>query len=259
MLYLIITIFLVAIFIYFYTRYSEGLLGNTTCPDMLIQKGTQYLLYNTYNPESSTNPLVFDNLTQYVDYIKEENEKGNKCPVLFVQQVLGAQGDTTYKLRNDPLNPQNVDYKSSSTNSLNTTTTTNTVGTISTETNDLSMPTQQQQQQPQTTLNYKTQDKYKTPYTRQLYMDNLANSIVQNLSMKEVTNIDKLDLTKSILLETQPTCTKTMDDITPLEVNGLTADPMQTNWGGPEFSTQLINKGYYAGNEVIKTTMGSTI
>jgi len=226
----ILVIILFGIFIYASTKYSEGLLGNDKCPDMLIQKGTKYLLYNTYNPESSTNPLVFDNLAQYAEYIEVENEKGNKCPILFVQQVLGAQGETTYKIKNDPENPQDIDCK----NTINI---------------PIPIPTQSvydsQKQQP---------NAYKPPYNRQLYMDNLANSIVQNLTMNEVTNVDKLELTKSILLDVQPPCTKTPDDIKPFEINGLTADPMQTNWGGPEFSTKLINNGYYAGNEIIKPT-----
>jgi hypothetical protein len=33
-------------------------------------------------------------------------------------------------------------------------------------------------------------------------------------------------------------------------VDGKTADPMTPNWGGPTFSQNLINQGYYAGNEV---------
>ena len=155
------------------------------------------------------------------NYIDVENQKGNKCPILFVQQVLGAQGETTYKIKNDPINPQDID--------LNNTLSPNPVDT--------------------------TQNEYNPPYSRQLYMDNLANSIVTNLTMNEVTNIDKLELTKSILLKAQPKCTKTMDDIKPFELNGLTADPMLTNWGGPEFSTNLINNGYYSGNEIIKSTM----
>lgn len=237
MLSIIVVIILVILFVYLYTRFSEGLIGSEKCPDMLIQKGNKYLLYNTYIPESSTNPLVFDNLSQYVEHINEENKKGNKCPILFVQQVLGTQGETTYKLRNDPANPQAVDYKTSSSSSS------------SDLYDDSSLTTSSQTT---SVSDDKLHDKYKTPYTRQLYMDNLASSIVNNLSTKEVTNIDKLELTKSILLKAQPTCTRTMDDIIPLEINGLTADPMKTNWGGPEFSTQLINKGYYSGNEVIK-------
>lgn len=221
---IVIFIILLIISIYLYTtRFFEGLVGNVGCPDMLLQKGNQYLLYNTYIPESSTNPVVFDNLAQYAEYINVETEKGNKCPILFVQQVLGAQGDSTYKIKNNPINPQDIDYKS---------------------------------KEPSIAPNdNKIQNEYKTPYSRQLYMDNLASSLVQNLSMNEVMNVDKLELTKNILLKTQPPCTKTMDDIIPFELNGLTADPMKTNWGGAEFSTELINNGYYSGNEIIKTTM----
>lgn len=218
---ILFVIFLI-IFIYLNGYSIEGLAGNESCPDMLIQQGTKYLLYNTYKSESDTNPIKFDNLTQYAEYVKKEADNGNICPILFVQQVLGAQGDTTYKIRNDPLNPQDVDYKSQSSSEL------------------------------------KIQDNYKTPYTRQIYMDNLASNIVNNLTTNEISNIDKLELTKSILAQTQPPCTPTPDDIKPLEINGLTADPMSQNWGGPEFTDKIINQGYYAGNEVIKSTKGST-
>ena len=221
----ILLVIVLIIFIYFNWNTVEGLVGYESCPDMLIQKGTQYLLYNTYKPESDTNPIKFDNLTQYANYVKTESDNGNTCPILFVQQVYGAQGDTTYKIRNNPLNPQDIDYKSqTSTQNLDETST------------------------------VKTQDNYTTPYTRQIYMDNLASNIVQNLTTHEISNIDKLELTKSILAETQPKCTTTMDDIKPLEINGLTADPMSQNWGGPEFTDNLINQGYYAGSEVIKST-----
>lgn len=232
---IICVLFVILLFIYIFSNYAEGLIGYESCPDMLIQKGTQYLLYNTYNPESATNPIIFDNLNQYAEYVKTESDKGKVCPILFVQQVSGAQGETTYKIRNDPLNPQDIDYKSSSSIQTNDGT-----GSVSSSTE-----------------NSQTKEKYTTPYSRQIYMDNLASNIVQNLTTNEVTNIDKLELTKSILLQSQPTCSKTMDDIKPLEINGLTPDPMQTNWGGAEFSDNIVNQGYYAGNEITKSTMGS--
>ena len=34
--------------------------------------------------------------------------------------------------------------------------------------------------------------------------------------------------------------------------NGISASPMDTNWGGVEFTRDLVSKGYYKDNEVKK-------
>jgi hypothetical protein len=44
--------------------------------------------------------------------------------------------------------------------------------------------------------------------------------------------------------------TTPLDKIYNQSYNGVSPNPMDTNWGGAEFTENLVNKGYYADNEV---------
>ena len=80
--------------------------ADTSCPDMLIQKGNSLLLYNTNKPEDETNPISFFNLDEYINYLEIQKKKGNNCPVLFLQQENNAQGDDVYRVRPSPFDLQ---------------------------------------------------------------------------------------------------------------------------------------------------------
>jgi hypothetical protein len=189
------------------------------CPNLLVQTGSKFYLYNKNQPEvEGENPFVFDNLEQYTTYINKQRMLGKNCPVLYVQQTMGAQGDNVYKVRATPDDPQ---------------------GGMPPPT-----PSAQATDLP-TSANFP-----QTPYDQKVYMDNLAQSLANNLSVSQAKNVDKLELTKSVLAQTPNGCPSNIDNIKPLEVKGRTADPMTTNWGGPKFSQELIDQGYYAGNEV---------
>ncbi len=200
---------------------GSGKSSSGDCPNLLLQKGTQFYLYNKDQPEiEGENPLVFDNLEQYTTYINKQRMLGKHCPVLYVQQTMGAQGDDIYKVRGTPEDPQGGMPPPSSTLSPQAT----------------NLPT---------SANFP-----QTPYDQKMYMDNLAQSLANNLSVSQAKNVDKLELTKSVLAQTPNGCPTNIDHIRPLEVKGKTADPMTDNWGGPKFSQELIDQGYYTGNEV---------
>lgn len=80
----------------------------TECPDLLIRRGNELLLYNTKMPEvPGQNPIHFNTLDDYIYYIKVQRYKYNKyCPVLFLQQETNAQGQDVYRMRPGPFNPQ---------------------------------------------------------------------------------------------------------------------------------------------------------
>jgi len=102
-------IFLLVIFlggIYFYAKYTnptilETLVNNTKrCPNLLIQLGCKFYLYNS-NLEKvpGVNPIEFNNLEDYTDFLKWQNSVGIKCPVLYVQNTYDVQGNRVYKVR----------------------------------------------------------------------------------------------------------------------------------------------------------------
>lgn len=95
--------------LYFYIRYTtnssmiEGLTtnnGEMRCPNLLIQKGTKYYLYNSKLTQvPGVNPIEFNNLEEYTEFLQWQRGAGIRCPVLYVQNTYDAQGNRVYKAR----------------------------------------------------------------------------------------------------------------------------------------------------------------
>ena len=104
-------IFMIVIFLgglYFYlvcsqNKIVEGLTdvsGELRCPNLLIQKGTKYYLYNSNIVQvPGVNPVMFNNLDEYNEFLKWQKGAGIRCPVLYVQNSYDAQGNRVYKVR----------------------------------------------------------------------------------------------------------------------------------------------------------------
>ena len=96
--------------LYFYISYTknpndilEGLTtinGELRCPNLLIQKGPKFYLYNS-NIASvpGVNPIEFNNLEEYTEFLEWQRGAGIRCPVLYVQNTYDAQGERVYKVR----------------------------------------------------------------------------------------------------------------------------------------------------------------
>lgn len=77
-----------------------------SCPDLLIQRGSIFLLYNTKVPMiQGQNPISFGSLDEYSAYFNKLNATGQSCPPLFLQQESNAQGSDVYRIRPSPFNP----------------------------------------------------------------------------------------------------------------------------------------------------------
>ena len=76
-------LFIIFVFLgglYFYIRYTsnpkmlEGLTtmdGEMRCPNLLIQKGTKYYLYNSNIAQvPGVNPIEFNNLEEYTEFLE---------------------------------------------------------------------------------------------------------------------------------------------------------------------------------------------
>ena len=78
-----------------------------SCPDLLIKSGNSILMYNSSLPESpGTNPIVFANLDEYINYLEIQKKNGSQCPVLFLQEENNTQGQSVYRVRPDIFNQQ---------------------------------------------------------------------------------------------------------------------------------------------------------
>ena len=77
------------------------------CPNVLIQKGTRFFLYNsTLANVPGVNPVTFNNLDEYVEFTRWQRSQGIRCPVLYVQESYDAQGNPVYTARPSPTDPQ---------------------------------------------------------------------------------------------------------------------------------------------------------
>jgi hypothetical protein len=100
-IFLYIIIFLIGL--YFYCK-TSGVEGFTTeqprCPNLLIQKGTKFYLYNSKIAKvPGVNPVEFDNLEDYTEFLDWQRSQGIRCPVLYLQESYDAQGSKTFKIR----------------------------------------------------------------------------------------------------------------------------------------------------------------
>lgn len=104
---ILLIILLVVVFLsglYFYTKSGsrDGLtnMDEPRCPNILVQKGINYYLYNSKIAKvPGVNPIEFANLEDYVEFIDWQHSQGIRCPVLYVQYSYDAQGNPVYKVR----------------------------------------------------------------------------------------------------------------------------------------------------------------
>ena len=70
------------------------------CPNLLIQKGIHYYLYNSNLAKvPGVNPVKFNSLEDYVEFTDWQRSQGIRCPVLYVQESYDTQGNMVYKAR----------------------------------------------------------------------------------------------------------------------------------------------------------------
>lgn len=77
------------------------------CPNLLVQEDGGITLTNTEEKiVPGINPMRFNNLEEYVEFIEWQRSNGIRCPVLFLQKTENAQGETCYQARPDISDPQ---------------------------------------------------------------------------------------------------------------------------------------------------------
>ena len=62
---------------------------SNNCPNLLLQDNEEIYLYNTKKKEiPGVNPLRFNNLEEYVEFLDWQRSQGIRCPILFLQKRL---------------------------------------------------------------------------------------------------------------------------------------------------------------------------
>lgn len=102
--------------LYFYAKYSTDptyslekfTVGNSSrCPNILIQNGSRFYLYNSKVAKvPGVNPIEFENLEDYTEFLDWQRSQGIRCPVLYLQKTYDTQGNAVYKVRPSVLEQQ---------------------------------------------------------------------------------------------------------------------------------------------------------
>jgi len=219
---LAILVFLIGL--YFYAKcadpkYAEGYTNQNAkprCPNLLIQKDSKFYLYNSKLAQvPGVNPIEFDNLEDYTEFLDWQRSQGIRCPVLYLQATYDAQGNQVYKARPSVSDPQAGLPPSAAA------------------------PMGVASQVPpimESSLGDPNALAYPNPT---LLVDATKNDPPYNKG-----SYPPYDQTSYYVGTTTPL------DMMNYEKAPVSPDPMDPNWGGADYTQSLVDKGYYSQNEV---------
>ena len=70
------------------------------CHNMLIEHDGKIYLFNNKLPiEEDKNPLIFDNLEEYKEFVQLQDLNNKKCPVLFLQYTTNTQNEELLQVK----------------------------------------------------------------------------------------------------------------------------------------------------------------
>ena len=223
--FLFILVFLIGL--YFYAKcadpkYAEGLTNNTSqfarCPNLLIQKGSNFFLYNSKVAQvPGVNPIEFDNLEDYTEFLDWQRSQGVRCPVLYLQETYDAQGTRVYKARPSVFEPQ-----AGLPPSISTPMGIGSQGPLISE-NALDPIGKPAYPNPTLLVDATRNDK---PYNKNSY----PAYDQSDYYVGTTTPLDAMNIKQ--------------------EQAPVSPDAMDPNWGGSAYTQKLVDKGYYAENNV---------
>ena len=214
---------------------KEGMVGSMKprCPNVLIQKGTKLYLHNTNIAEvPGVNPIVFNNLEEYTEFIDWQRSQGIRCPVLYLQETYDASGKLVCKARPCTSEPQGgLPPSSTPTNATAFRDALNDnidegAGSASTATSTgqyEDIDSRYQNLKRKKLLDAGHDD---PPFNRGHYPSYDPSPFYRGVH----TPLDQLD----VIEESKP----------------VSANAMDPNWGGHDHTQTLIDSGFYKDNEV---------
>ena len=68
------------------------------CPNLLVRRGNKLMLLNNRKARiPGINPIFFENLEDYVEFVNWQRSQNIRCPVLYFNEMQDAQGNTRYR------------------------------------------------------------------------------------------------------------------------------------------------------------------
>jgi hypothetical protein len=224
---MLLAIIVFMIGIYFYARcsdpkYAEGYTNQNTkprCPNLLIQKGSNFYLYNSKLAQvPGVNPIEFNNLEDYTEFLDWQRSQGIRCPVLYLQSTYDVQGNPVYKVRPSVSEPQ-AGLPPSAAAPMG-------IASSSGETimeSSLGNPDALAYPNPTLLVDATRND---PPYNKGGY----PAYDQTDYYVGTTTPLDAIDIQQ--------------------EQAAVSPNAMDPNWGGAEYTQNLVEKGYYKKNEV---------
>lgn len=224
-IFLLILVFLIGL--YFYAKKGDSLVNEgfsnnpktgPRCPNLLIQKGAKFYLYNSKLAQvPGVNPVEFNNLEDYTEFLDWQRSQNIRCPVLYLQETYDAQGNRVYKTRPSVTEPQYGLPPS----------TESPIGIASQVTPMM-----------ETSLEPVGEEAYPNPTK---LVDATRNDPPYNQG-----SYPAYDQTSYYIGTTTP-----LDKMnTQQEAAKISPDPMDPNWGGSDYTQKLVDQGYYKDNNV---------
>jgi hypothetical protein len=164
------------------------------------------------------NPVEFDNLEDYTEFLDWQRSQGIRCPVLYLQQTFDAQGNPVYKVRPSVSEPQGGLPPSI-----------NMPPGIASSSGNVIM---------ESSLGTPNAPAYPNPT---LLVDAGRNDPPYNTN-----SFPAFDQSSYYIGTTTPLDAMNIQQ----EKQSVSPDPMDPNWGGAKYTQSLVDKGYYKGNEV---------
>jgi hypothetical protein len=206
------------------------------CPDVLIQKGAAFFLYNSKRANvPGINPIRFENLEEYVEFTEWQRSQGILCPVLYLQHAYNAQGEAVYKARPSPTNMQGgqPDFV---------------------VTPDSLIPPSMILTDQKTTMQNMMPPPANVPIQGLYGPGNLTGALPMNM-YTQTNDAGQNTYTGPDIYAGYDPQNQTIGANTPLDkmfnqTIGVSPNPMDHNWGGVEFTENLVKAGVYKGREV---------
>ena len=221
LIFLLIIVFLIGL--YFYAKSgNEGFTNNESiglrCPNLLIQKGSRFYLYNSKLAQvPGVNPVEFNNLEDYTEFLDWQRSQNIRCPVLYLQETYDTQGNRVYKSRPSVTEPQ-AGLPPSTAAPIG-------IASQVPPLMESSLEPVGEEAYPNPTLLVDA-TRNDPPYNHNSYPAHDQTSYY----IGTTTPLDEMDM-KQEAAKTSP-------------------NPMDPNWGGSSYTQSLVDKGYYKANKV---------
>ena len=97
----ILSVFLIILGIYFIIiKTNNETFIDGQCPTTMIKDGQKILVYDPKLAKvPGVNPITFNNLEEYKEYVKWQKKNKLNCPILFLEKTFDTQGNEMYMIK----------------------------------------------------------------------------------------------------------------------------------------------------------------